>query len=74
MFPGFVRSVLTTPKQRIRFFWIRSILAGASGFYAAQFVPGALGVALGFAAAAVSFYTVAPVIALVICFVEQMLS
>lgn len=74
MFPGFVTSILSTPKQRARFFWIRSVVAGASGFYAGQFVAGEIGIVLGFAVAALSFYTLAPVVALVLCFIEQMLS
>ena len=74
MFPGFVRSILDTPKQRSRFFWIRSMVAGASGFYAGHLITGTTGVAIGFAVAALSFYTLAPVVALVVCFVEQMLS
>ena len=74
MFPGFVQSVLGTPKQRSRFFWVRSVVAAASGFYAGHLVTGTVGVAVGFAVAALSFYTLAPVVALVVCFVEQMLS
>lgn len=71
---SFVRSVLSTPKQRQRFFYFRNgtaILAGALVFTS---VTGTFGAILGVLAIPLAYFTVSPIIAFIVCFVEQMLS
>ena len=71
---SFVRSVLSTPKQRQRFFYFRNGTALISGVLVFTSVTGTLGAILGVLAVPVAYLTIAPIVAFVICLVEQMLS
>lgn len=71
---GFVANVLSTPKQRQRFFWGRNMvsLLFAAGAY--HSIGGALGVGLGVVTLIGAYFTVAPMIAFIACLIEQMFS
>lgn len=76
---GFIRSVLSTQKQRQRFFWFRNVISmlcayGVFQFFANTGVAQELVWAAALAALVISYFTLAPVVAFIICFIEQMLS
>lgn len=76
---GFIRSVLSTQKQRQRFFWFRNVISmgcayGAFQFFVTTGMAQELVWGAAFAALVISYFTLAPVVAFIICFIEQMLS
>jgi hypothetical protein len=71
---SFIRSVLSTQKQRQRFFYFRNFSAGACALMAGVEIGGGMGLAVGFVVLFLAYYTVAPIIAFIICLIEQMAS
>lgn len=71
---GFVQSVLSTKKQRQAFFYFRNLIAFACALVTFKFVNGSLGLGLAVVTLILSYMTIAPVVAFVICLFEQMLS
>lgn len=69
---GFISNVLSSKKQRKRFFWFRNVISVFFAFLAYQEVGGTLGWLALALALIVSYFTVAPTIAFVICFIEEM--
>lgn len=72
-FPNLRQSILATPKQRKRFFWFRNISALGIGVLVSQVHP-TFGVWLSIPAALLAYFTVSPIIALIVCYIEEMLS
>jgi hypothetical protein len=73
MFPTIRQSILSTPKQRKRFFWVRNMATLFSGGAIYQ-LPEPFGIWLCVPGAILTYFTVAPVIALIVCFIEEMFS
>ena len=74
MFPSIRQSILSTPKQRKRFFWARNmttLFVGAAVFY---WLPEPWGMILVLPAVVIGYLTIAPVVALILCFIEEMMS
>lgn len=69
---GFIHSVLSTPRQRQRFYWVRNIASLFCAVAAFQVVGGDYGWMLAFGALIVGYFTVAPVVAFIVCLFEQM--
>lgn len=74
----FVQGVLSTPKRRQSYFYFRNLIAGGCGIAAyvklGASLGAAIGAGIGVAAAVAAYFTIAPVIALLICLFEQMSS
>jgi hypothetical protein len=75
-YPGFVDGILSTNKQKKRFFYFRNlsavILAVVAYVELDNRVGGFFAVGLAFLALFVAYKTVSVLIALSICFIEQM--
>jgi hypothetical protein len=69
---GYIRSVLSTKTQRQRFFYVRNLIAFLCAVATFQFFGGAIGGGLAAVALLLSYITVAPVIAFIICLIEQL--
>lgn len=74
MLKSFTRSVLSTKTQRQRFFYFRNITAFLCGIAVFTFVGGTAGYILAVVAFLLSYITVAPIVAFIICLAEQLLS
>jgi hypothetical protein len=74
MFPTLRQSILSTPKQRRRFFWVRNMATFFIGLAVFYKLPDPWGMILVLPAALLTYFTVAPVVALIVCFVEEMMS
>jgi len=74
----FVQGVLSTPKRRQSYFYFRNLIAGGCGIAVYVKTSTLLGMymagGIGFIAAVAAFFTIAPVIAFLICLFEQMAS
>ncbi len=74
----FVNSVLSTHKRRQGYFYVRNLVAGGCGFAVYTKLVVTLGttmaVAAGIATTIGAYFTVAPIIALLACLIEQMSS
>lgn len=71
---GFIKSVLSTKKQRQSFFYFRNLTALACALVTFKYIGGSIGLGLAVVALVVGYMTVAPVVAFIICLLEQMLS
>jgi hypothetical protein len=69
---GFIGSLLSTRKQRQRFFYFRNLAAFAGAVGAYSYVGGMGGLALAAGALVVGYFTLAPVVAFAICYIEEM--
>jgi hypothetical protein len=72
MSKSFVQSVLSTQKQRQRFYWIRNFVALCCAAGAFKLVGGSLGAIAAAGALLGGYFTVAPLIAFAVCLFEQM--
>jgi hypothetical protein len=72
LFPSLRQTLLSTPKQRKRFFWCRNMSTFAIGCLVAQWPT--WGPFLCIPAALIGYFTIAPIIAVILCFIEEMLS
>ncbi|WP_157385930.1 hypothetical protein [Methylosarcina fibrata] len=74
----FAQSVLSTQKRRQSYFYCRNLIAGGCGLFAYVKLSASLGMTIGaivgFTAMIASYLTIAPLIALLLCLFEQMLS
>jgi len=66
--------VLSTQKQRQRYYYFRNLISGISGVAAFASIGGVLGIPLGIVAAILAYFSLAPIIAFFICLFEQMAS
>lgn len=75
---SFVYSVLSTQKNRQRYFYFKNTIAAVCGIAAyvkiSSLFGSALGVGVAVIAAILAYLTVAPVIAFLICLFEQIAS
>lgn len=71
---GFIQSVLSTQKQRQRFYWVRNMISFFCGVATFYEIGGVLGGLLALAALVVAYFTIAPVLAFIACLFEQMYS
>jgi len=71
---SFVQSVLSSQKQRQRYYYFKNITAGLCGIATFVGLGGVFGIALGVAATVLAYFTVAPIVAFLICLFEQMAS
>ncbi len=74
MVKGFVKSVLSTKKQRQAFFYFRNLIALACALVSFKYIGGSIGLGVGVVVLVVGYMTIAPVVAFIICLLEQMLS
>jgi hypothetical protein len=72
-FPTLRQSILSTPKQRKRFFWLRNMAALGTGALAYQ-LQAPFGLWLCLPITLLAYFTVAPIVAVILCFIEEMLS
>lgn len=71
---SFVQSVLSTKKQRQAFYYFRGIVSLLCAVAVFKMAPEEWSIILAGAGLVVSYLTVAPVIAFIICLAEQMFS
>ncbi|WP_296246270.1 hypothetical protein [uncultured Stenotrophomonas sp.] len=71
---SFVQGVLSSRKQRQRFFYFRSFITIGCGIAAFKLFDGDIALLVGLGGLVVGYFTVAPVVAFLICFFEQLLS
>lgn len=71
---SFVASVLSTQKQRQRFYYFRYFTALFCAFGAFQAVDGPVGIGLGVVSLIIGYFTIAPVVAFLVCFIEKICS
>lgn len=71
---GFVQSVLSTKKQRQTFFYFRNLVAFICALVTFKFVGGSIGLGVAVVALVLGYITIAPIVAFIICLIEQMLS
>ena len=76
---SFVKSVLSTKKLRQSFYRIRNFISIVCGIAAMslaheRFGPDGANMAIGVVAIFIAYLTIAPLIALILCFLEQMLT
>lgn len=69
---GFIRSVLSTKKRRQTFFYFRNLIALVCAGVTYKFVGGSIGLGVAAIALVLGYMTIAPVIAFLICLIEQM--
>lgn len=74
MAKGFVASILSTQKRRQQFYYVRNITSLFSGIAFGQYIGGGIGFFFGVIAIVVAYMTIAPIIALLVCLIEQMYS
>ncbi|MCQ8103459.1 hypothetical protein NP590_05005 [Methylomonas sp. SURF-2] len=72
MSKGFICSVLSTQRQRQRFYWIRNFVALFCAAGTFKVVGGTLGGIVAIGALLGGYFTIAPVIAFLVCLFEQM--
>ncbi|RYH62358.1 MAG: hypothetical protein EON54_09470 [Alcaligenaceae bacterium] len=70
----FVWSVLSARGQQQRYYWARNIISLGCGAWAFHALGGGLGFAIALAAMVLAQFTVSPVVAFVLCLIEQMCS
>lgn len=81
---GFIRSVLSTQKQRQRFFWFRNVISllcplGVLHLFKDGYIPIPSSLdwliwVLAFASIFIGYLTIAPIIAFAVCFLEHLFS
>lgn len=74
MLKSFVRGVLSSQKQRQRYYYFKNGIAFVSGLFIFVQLGGVIGFALGIVGAFIAIFTIAPIIAFLICLIEQMAS
>lgn len=70
----FVDSVLSTRRQQQRYYWARNMISLGCGAWAFHALVGGMGIAIGFSVIVIAHFTVSPVVAFVLCLIEQMCS
>lgn len=70
----FVESVLSTRQQHQRYYWARNVISLGCGAWTFHALGGGIGIASGLAAMVIAHFTVSPVVAFVLCLIEQMCS
>jgi hypothetical protein len=75
---SFKNGVLSSPKQKQRYFYFKHLISGLCGIIAYTHFSAGLGVTaaliISVGAALLAFLTIAPVVAFLICLFEQMAS
>lgn len=71
---SFIGSVLSTRKQRQRFYWARNVISFACAALAFHAIGGTLGLVVAVGALCGAYFTVAPVLAFLMCLVEHLYS
>lgn len=69
---GFVQSVLSTTRQRQRYYWVRNFVSLFCAVGTFQIVGGDFGWILALVGLIGGYFTVAPVIAFLVCLFEKM--
>lgn len=69
-----MESVLSTRQQQQRYYWARNMISLGCGAWAFYSLVGGMGTAIGLAAMVIAHFTVSPVVAFVLCLIEQLCS
>jgi hypothetical protein len=74
---GFIKSVTSTRKSRQRFYYFRNLTSAICAIVVFQYLSGAsiglyLSIAGAIAGFAIGYMTIAPIVAFIICLIEQM--